>query len=52
MRFIMWMVFAALVVLADQASKGAIIRWVPLYGDVPINGFIGNVQAFVIGQSR
>ncbi len=40
MRFIMWMVFAALVVLADQATKGAIIRWVPLYGDVPINGFI------------
>ena len=34
------MVFAALVVLADQATKGAIIRWVPLYGDVPINDFI------------
>ena len=40
MRFMMWMVFAALVVLADQATKSAIIRWVPLYGDVPINGFI------------
>jgi signal peptidase II len=34
------MVFAILVVLADQATKGAIIRWVPLYDDVPINSFI------------
>ena len=33
-RFIVWMVFAVLVVLADQATKEAIIRWVPLYGDV------------------
>jgi signal peptidase II len=40
MRFIVWLAIAGLVVLADQASKGAIIRWVPLYGDVPINGFI------------
>jgi len=39
-RFIVWMVFAILVVLADQATKGAIIRWVPLYDDVPINSFI------------
>lgn len=39
-RFIVWMVFAVLVVLADQATKEAIIRWVPLYGDVPINDFI------------
>jgi len=34
------MVFAAVIVLADQATKAAIIRWVPLYGDVPINDFI------------
>jgi signal peptidase II len=40
MRFMIWMVIAALVVLADQATKGAIVRWVPLYGDVPITGFI------------
>ena len=39
-RFIVWMIFAAIVVLADQATKAAIIRWVPLYGDVPINDFI------------
>ena len=40
MRFMIWLVFAGLVVFADQATKGAIIRWVPLYGDVPINDFI------------
>jgi signal peptidase II len=34
------MIFAALVVIADQATKEAIVRWVPLYGDVPINDFI------------
>ena len=39
-RFVVWMIFAVLVVLADQATKEAIIRWVPLYGDVPINDFI------------
>ena len=39
-RFVVWMIFAAIVVLADQATKAAIIRWVPLYGDVPINDFI------------
>lgn len=39
-RFIVWMIFAAIVVLADQATKAAVIRWVPLYGDVPINDFI------------
>ena len=39
-RFIVWMVFAVLVVLGDQVTKEAIIRWVPLYGDVPINSFI------------
>ena len=39
-RFVVWMILAAAIVLADQATKAAIIRWVPLYGDVPINGFI------------
>ena len=39
-RFVVWMIFAAVIVLADQATKAAIIRWVPLYGDVPINDFI------------
>jgi signal peptidase II len=39
-RFILWMVIAIAVVLADQMTKWAIIRWVPLYGNVPINDFI------------
>jgi signal peptidase II len=34
------MFIAAFVVLADQANKWAIVRWVPLYGNVPINDFI------------
>lgn len=39
-RFIVWMVVALLVVLADQATKWAIIEWVRLYDRVPINDFI------------
>jgi len=39
-RFIMWMVVALVVVIADQITKWAIIEWVPLYDRVPINSFI------------
>lgn len=39
-RFIIWMVIATAIVLADQLTKGAIVRWVPLYGNVPLNDFI------------
>ena len=39
-RFVVWMVFAAFIVLADQLTKEAIIRWVDLYDSVPINAFI------------
>ena len=39
-RFIAWMVVAMVIVIADQATKWAIIEWVPLYDRVPINGFI------------
>jgi signal peptidase II len=39
-RFILWAVIAIFVVLADQMTKWAIIRWVPLYGNVPLNDFI------------
>jgi signal peptidase II len=34
------MVVAMVIVIADQATKWAIIEWVPLYDRVPINGFI------------
>jgi len=39
-RFIMWMVVALAVVVADQITKWAIIEWLPLYDRVPINSFI------------
>ena len=39
-RFIAWMVVAAVIVIADQATKWAIIEWVPLYDRVPINDFV------------
>lgn len=39
-RFIAWMSVAILIIAADQASKWAIIEWVPLYGTVPINSFL------------
>ena len=39
-RYIAWMVVALLVVIADQATKWAIVEWVDLYGRVPINSFI------------
>jgi signal peptidase II len=39
-RYIIWMVIAIVIVLADQMTKWAIIRWIPLYGSVPLNEFI------------
>lgn len=39
-RFIVWMVVALAIVVADQATKWAIIEWVPLYDRVPLNSFI------------
>ena len=39
-RFIAWMSVAIVVIAADQATKWAIIEWVPLYGKVPINSFL------------
>lgn len=39
-RFIAWISVAILIVAADQATKWAIIEWVPLYDRVPINSFL------------
>lgn len=39
-RFIIWIVISIVIVLADQTTKWAIIRWLPLYDSVPLNGFI------------
>ena len=43
-RFIACCGIALLVVVADQATKWAIIEWVPLYGKVPINSFINLIH--------
>ncbi len=39
-RFILWMVVAVVVVIADQLTKWAIIEWVALYDTVPLNSFL------------
>jgi signal peptidase II len=39
-HFAAWIALALAIVLADQASKWAIIEWVPVFGKVPINGFL------------
>ncbi len=39
-RYIAWISVAILIVAADQATKWAVIEWVPLYGKVPINFFV------------
>ncbi len=39
-RFAVWIVLAVFIVVADQATKWAIVKWVPLYDKVPINSFI------------
>ena len=39
-RFFAWMAVAAIVVVADQVTKWAIIEWVALYEKIPLNNFI------------
>ena len=39
-RFFAWMAVAALVIIADQVTKWAIIEWVALYERIPLNSFI------------
>ena len=39
-RFIAWISVAILIIAADQATKWAIIEWVPLYDKVPVNSFL------------
>ena len=39
-RFYAWMAVAALVVVADQVTKWAIVEWVALYERIPLNSFI------------
>ena len=39
-RFVIWMLVAIVVAVADQVTKWAIVEWVPLYDKVPLNSFI------------
>ena len=39
-RFYAWTGVAALVVIADQVTKWAIVEWVALYEKVPVNSFL------------
>ncbi len=39
-RYIAWISVSILIIAADQATKWAVIEWVPLYGKVPINFFV------------
>ena len=38
--FSIWMVLSVLVVALDHLTKWMIVKWVPLYDKIPINGFI------------
>lgn len=39
-RFALWIVISAGIVFFDQLTKWAIVKWVPVYGKVPVNSFI------------
>lgn len=38
--FALWATLSATVVALDQLTKWMIVKWVPLYDKIPINGFI------------
>lgn len=38
--FALWITVSLIMVVADQLTKLAIIKWVPLYEKIPLNGFI------------
>ncbi len=38
-RYLLWMLLAFLVVVVDQATKWAIIKWIPYLGSVELNSF-------------
>jgi len=43
-RFVACCSVALLVIVADQATKWAVIEWMPLYDKVPINSFLNLVH--------
>ncbi len=38
--FSLWMIIAAAVIVLDQVTKWAILKWVPLYEKIPLNSFV------------
>ena len=38
--FALWSTLALIVVILDQVTKWMIVKWVPLYSEIPINSFI------------
>ena len=39
-RYILWILLALIVVLADQVTKGAIVKWIPYLDSIRLNGFM------------
>ena len=38
--FAIWSTVSALVIVLDQLTKWAVLKWVPLYSQIPVNSFI------------
>jgi signal peptidase II len=38
--FALWIIVSAIVIALDQLTKLAVMKWVPLYEKIPLNGFI------------
>ena len=38
-RYLLWMLLALLVIVVDQVTKAAIVKWVPYLGSVELNSF-------------
>ncbi len=38
--FVIWMALSSFVIAFDQLTKWMIVKWVPLYDEIPINSFI------------
>ena len=38
-RYLLWMLLALLIVIVDQATKAAIVKWIPYLGSVELNSF-------------
>ncbi len=49
--FGIWISIAALIVLFDQLTKWAILKWVPLYGKIPINPFLNITHQVNLGAA-